>query len=388
MSSNDPFGPGGPFNDPFKKQREQAEMFKRLLGPGYALQQRMKALEGPLAHYRTLEQSGVIGQIAALQNSSVLNNLLTKPTLHAESIAVLQARATPSWMLALQSTALGVAQNDVGITKTQQLLAASAAPNILKLAGLLDTNRSFIEKMLVGSKWTEQFKALTERFGPSLEGVRLAAERARLLDMQILRASAEAAATSTVAIVAEQVLEAHGLIEAIGQADNPAQSLTLFAQLLSLIGALFSGLQENTLKELRGVGAFRLIELILMSIAIFHMVVPAEPPAVDRKMVQELKVEVESLQEKLDKIVAANEEANTAYIANLPRAELKRDAAIRREPKGKAPVLMHAPKGTQLAVKETCEKWRLVVYHDLLTDQLSEGWIYAPAVQMLDEPAS
>src|SRR3546814_19725620 len=50
------------------------------------------------------------------------------------------------------------------------------------------TNRAAIGKLLAASKWTEQFRTFSERFAPSLEGIRLAAERTRLLDMTILRA--------------------------------------------------------------------------------------------------------------------------------------------------------------------------------------------------------
>src|SRR3546814_6071431 len=91
------------------------------------------------------------------------------------------------------------------------------------------TNRAAIGKLLAASKWTEQFRTFSERFAPSLEGIRLAAERTRLLDMTILRASADVVAKSTVAIVAEQVLEAHCLIEALGQADSHTQGLGLLA---------------------------------------------------------------------------------------------------------------------------------------------------------------
>src|SRR3546814_19706583 len=99
------------------------------------------------------------------------------------------------------------------------------------------------------SDWSSDVCSSDLRFAPSLEGIRLAAERTRLLDMTILRASADVVAKSTVAIVAEQVLEAHGLIEAIGQADSHTQGLGLFAQLLSLMRVLFDGVQANTLKE-------------------------------------------------------------------------------------------------------------------------------------------
>ncbi|HEX8056688.1 MAG TPA: hypothetical protein VF481_08500 [Novosphingobium sp.] len=388
MTTNNPFGPGSPLNDLYKRQREMADLLKLARGPGYELQERMKALEGPLAAYRDLEKTGVLAQIAGLQNSGVLSNAFVSSTLHSASISALQARSSSTWMLALQSTARGIAQKDLGLLNIQQLLAASAGADVLKLVKTFDANRSIIEKVTTASKWSEQFRLLSDRFAPGLAGLKLAAERARMLDMQILRASAEVAAKSTVVIVAEQVLEAHGLIEAMGQADSHTQSLTLFTQLLSLVETIFSGLQGNTVKELKGVGAFRLIELLLMAFAIWHMVVPAEMSPGEKAAFEEVTGKIETVEEKLGQIVAANEAADISYIADLPRAELKRDAAIRREPQGKAAVLMHGVKGTQLAVKETREKWRLVVYRDLLTDQLSEGWVYAPAVQMLDEPAS
>ncbi|ARS28303.1 hypothetical protein KC8_13550 [Sphingomonas sp. KC8] len=141
-------------------------------------------------------------------------------------------------------------------------------------------------------------------------------------------------------------------------------------------------------KEIKGVGAIKLIELMLIAITIWHLMVPADLSPAEQKAFTEMNVKIEAVQDKLDKIVTANEAADASYVEGLPRAELKRDAAIRREPQGKAPVLMRGVEGTQLAVKEARGKWRLVVYRDLLADQLSEGWVYAPAVQMLDEPAS
>ena len=290
-------------------------------------------------------------------------------------------------MLALQSTARGIAQKNHGILNTQQLLAASAGADVLKLVNTFNANRSIIETMTASSKWAEQFRLLGERFVPGVAGLKLAAERARMVDMSILRASAEATARSSVVIVAEQVLEAHSLIEALGNANSHAQSITLFAQLLALVEAIFSGFQENTVRELKGVGAFRLIELLLMAFAIWHMVVPAEMTPAEKTAFAEVTDKIETVEEKLGKIVAADEAADESYIAGLPRAKLKRDVAIRREPRPMAPVLMHGLKGTQLAVKDSRERWRLVVYRDLLTDQLAEGWVYAPAVEVLDDPA-
>ena len=51
--------------------------------------------------------------------------------------------------------------------------------------------------------------------------------------------------------------------------------------------------------------------------------------------------------------LAAAAAADNAYLEGLPRAELKREAAIRREPQGKALVLTRGGKGLELAIKES-----------------------------------
>lgn len=155
---------------------------------------------------------------------------------------------------------------------------------------------------------------------------------------------------------------------------------------MQLIGVIFSTFGDNTLKELRNVGAIALIGFIMTVYGIYKEVVPADLTPAEQKVHAEMKVQVETLQEKIDKIIAANQKADEAYVANLPRAELKRDAPIRREPQGKAQILMRGDAGTLLAVKDSRGKWRLVVYRDPLTDQLSEGWVFAPAVELLNIP--
>lgn len=378
MKTNNPFDPSDRFSN----------LFKRALGSGYELQQRLKALEGPLATVRELQRTSTFAHLASLQHNSALSTAWAAVNLHSDSIRAMQAYASSSWMLALQKSAMGISEQELGILKTQKLLEGATGPDVLKLAKTFDANRSIVETVMVASKWSDQFRALTDRFLPSLAGIKIAAERARMLDMMTLGTCAEVSAKSAVVIAVEQVLEAHRLIEAIGQAESPAQSVSLFAALLSVVGALFSRFGENTMKELRGVGAFRLIELVLMAITILHLVAPAEMSPDEQKIFVEIKVDVENLQDKLDKILTASKAVDESYVSGLPRAELKRDALIRCEARGKAKVLMRGVKGMPLAIKQSQGKWRLVVYRDLLTDQLSEGWVYAPAVQMFDETAS
>lgn len=375
MTTNNPFGPSGAFNDLFKREREQAEVIRRALGPGYELQLRMKELEGPLAHFKELQRGGA------------LSSLFGTASFHAESMKQLQALATPSWMQALQSTAIGIGRDELGILKTQRLLAGSIDSDVLRLARTLEDNQSIIKSLMKASRWTEQFKSLSERLAPNLLGIKAAAERAQMLDLMTLRASADVVAKSAVAIATEQVLEAHRLIVAIGQTDSPEQGASLFAALLRVIAAIFSRFGENTINELRNIGAIKIIELLAVALAFMPLVVTPDMSPAEKKVVAEMKAEVETLQEKFDKIQAANMAANEAYVADLPRAELKRAAPIRRDGDAKAIILLKGPQGMLLAVKQSKDRWCQVVYRDPLTDQLAQGWVYAGAVQLLDDPA-
>lgn len=375
MKTYDPFGPGGPFHDFFRQERERAELFRRALGPGYELQQRMKELEGPLAQFKELQRNGTLGSLYATTS------------FHTESIEKLRALATPAWMQALQSTAIGIGRDELGILKTQRLLASTIDTDVLKLAKTFEDNRSIVQNLMTASKWSEQFKSLSERLAPNLMGIKAAAERARMLDMMTLRASADVVAKSAVAIATEQMLEAHRLIEAIGQTDSPEQGASLFAALLTVIAALFSRFGGNTINELRNIGAIKVIELLAVALAFMPLVVTPDMSPAEKQVVAEMKAEVETLKDKLDQIQAANVAANEAYVSNLARAELKRAAPIRRDGNAKAAILLKGPPGMLLAVKQSKDRWRQVVYRDPLTDQLAEGWVYAGAVQLLDEPA-
>ncbi len=386
MTTDNPFGPGGRYHEIFRRQREQQALIRRALGPAYELQQKMKAMQDVLPAFTKLQQSGVLANIAALENVGTISSLQAATKLHSERFKALEALATPAWMVALKKTAIGI-DRDRGILGTQKVLAASSVPDVLKLARTVNINEASIPALMAASRWTDRFRTLSQGFAGNLEGIRLAAERAQFIDMATLRASVGRVAKSSAMIAAEQVLEAHRLVEAISQADTPEQSATLFAAFVSIMGALFQAFGENTVKELRGIGAIKLIELFMLAVAIFQFAVPADLSPAEKKVHAEMQADVEALQEKIDQILATNAAAENAYVEGLPRAELKREATIRRDPQGKAAVLMRGDKGMELAIKESRGKWHLVVYRDALTDQLSEGWVYAPAVLVYGAPA-
>ena len=106
----------------------------------------------------------------------------------------------------------------------------------------------------------------------------------------------------------------------------------------------------------------------------------------ERKVIDETNAEVENLKQQIETILQVSEIASEAHIANLPRAELRRDAAIRREPHGKAQMQIRLDAGAEVAVEERYGNWQSVIYRDPLTQQLSGGWVFAPAVQLHSEP--
>lgn len=373
MKTFDPFGPGGPYHDIFRQQREREELLRRALGPSYDLKRLIEQTKGPLAH------------IAELQRNGALSAAHDSARFHADTIDKLRRLATPAWMQAVQSMAIGVGRDELGILKTQRLLAGAVDRDVLNLAKTLEQNSAAVRGLMSTPDWGERLRSLTASLAPNLMGIKAAAENARLLDMMTLRASAEAASRTAVVIAAEQVLEAHRLIEAIGHAETPDQGASLFAALLTVIAALFARFGENTMNELRKIGAVTLVSVLAGLLGLLPLVTTSDMSAAEKKAVTEMRAEIATLKDKLEEMQAADIAASEAYVSALPRAELRRAAPIRRDGNAKAPVLLRGAPGMLLAIKESRARWRHVVYRDPLTDQLAEGWVQAGSVQLLDD---
>jgi hypothetical protein len=100
----------------------------------------------------------------------------------------------------------------------------------------------------------------------------------------------------------------------------------------------------------------------------------------------ELNHKYEDLKEQTQRLREAEARAEEAYVANLPRAELARDATLRRKPERAGEIVLKAPKGMVLAIEKSEGRWRRVVFRDPLSDQLSRAWVYATAVTLLADP--
>jgi low affinity Fe/Cu permease len=385
MTSKSPFGTDSPLNEMMKRQREQSDLLKRALGPSFALQELTRLPTG-LAAFEAVERSGILKTAAMMKDTRIGEVMAASEAYRLSRLSVLKDYATPSWMVALQKTGIGINRDPTGILATQRGLVGSTVADMVKLGGLFEANRSVLGKLMMDSSIGDQFRAMSQTLAPKLDILKTAAERARMIDMMTLRATAEAVATSSTVVMAEQVIEAQRILDAIGQTEDPTQSTDLVVAFMALMSAMFSMFGENTAKELRAIGAFALLSILLNFQTIYKEFSSQDLTPAEQKAHSEMVVHAKAIEEKLDEILAADEAAKNAYVGDYPRGELKRGAAIRREPQGKAQVLMRGDAGTAIAVKESRGKWRLVIYRDPLTDQLSEGWVYASAVELLDAP--
>lgn len=367
MNDGNDFGFGGRYHEIFKHQRELANLIKNLGGPALELQ----------------------GLKAALQSQSELGlhlkNVSEIARLNVGSVKALDAIADPVWMKALRETAFNVNRQTGEMFASRKLILESMVIDSLTFSQSLKANQQALATLMSGSRLSLQLANLNGRFASDLAAIKGAVDQAWRLESISPRASADIEFKSNLLTAAEHVMEAHRLIDYVSRSQTPAEFVTYFAALVSLMAALFSQFGENTVKELQGIGAVRLIELFMLLVAIVHFATPAETSHGDSEIVATMKIEIKALRDNLTKITEANEAANESYVANLPRAELARTAPIRRDPKRISPILQHGDAGMSLAIKQKHGRWYLVVYRDPLSNQLSEGWAYSSAVQLIDK---
>lgn len=384
MTSNSPFGPKSSLFELLDRQREQMNLLKNGIGSVAELQSRFAAVQPALAHFQELEKSGVLGTAAMLREHSFTGSAAAIQAQRLSELSLLKQYTSPEWMAAIQSATRWIEQDPGGILRTQKAILGSGLPDWSKLASAFAKNQATLGKLLGTSEWAKQAQFLSERLSPNLEIIKLAAERARMLDVATLRAAATEVAASSTVIAAEQVLEAHRLIEAIGQSQDPEQGASLLVALASLMASIVERFGENTMREIGAIGAIRLFELFMVLMAFIAWMNPPELSPGERQAFAEMQAQVKAIGSQLEDLQNAQEAVYAAAINDLPRAELIRPAPIRRHPQGKAQILMRGDAGMLMAVKESHGRWRMIIYRDPLSNQLAQGWIYGPALRLLD----
>ena len=358
------FGAGGAIEQFLRQQREREDMINRIVGPSLAVSRAMKALESPIAKY------------ALARETDTFTKLLRATDFHTKLFQELRLAAKPSWMRALQSTAIGIDRDRPGLMQIERLAASNLNQGIFKTAKLLEANQSALSGIMAATRWQTRFQDLLKQTQPSLGIMRTAIEQARMLDAVTLRASQDVVRSAS-AVATEQMLEVNHLVDALADAGSPDETATLFVALLTVLGRFFDTFGENTLDELRKMGAIGFLSFVVVLLTLMQMEFPKPvqtqpPPAWQQQL--------STLRDQFDAAHHAAAKTDADYLSSLPRAALHRAAQIRREPNGKSTIIMRAPPETELAIKRIEGRWLLVVYRDPLSDQLAEGWVFRPAV--------
>jgi len=374
MSNQNPLGKSAAsaILELMRRERERTDLMKRALGPASDLQKQLEALKNPLARYAEMQKSSVFGQVQEAMR------------LYPDTFKNLRYIANPHWASALQETALAISRQGDDIRKKLGLLSISLDSSILRTAQALHSQNAILATALAANKWQDQFKALSEQLTPSLMAFRATAERMAMLDMQTLRATAEQWQSSAAQTAAQQAIEAQYLIEAFAHTDSPEEGAKIFAAVVALIATMVAHFKGNTVEELRKAGLIQILSILSMIIAFMPGDTPQGLTPDQQRSFAEMRSEIESLQGQIHELRETENTLNEAYVSDLPRAELARKSNIRRAPSKEAPKVLIADPGTLVAVVRSAGRWKLVVFRDPLTDQLSQGWVYNQSVTMLD----
>ncbi|PHR21609.1 MAG: hypothetical protein COA41_00410 [Sphingopyxis sp.] len=376
MKNKNPFGLSSTngIEDFYRREREQALMLKRALGPASVLQEQMDARKSPLK------------QFAELQNSGVLSAVEQARKLHADQFQSINQLMAPNQFSAIRETALALSKQNDSLTNQLKLLAQSFDTGILATAKAMQEQKGVLSAAMAATQWQSQWKILAEQFSPNVSAIRTIAERAMFLDVAMLRATANNhIQTVSTQWVAEQAIEAQNIVEALAQAETADESARLFIAFVSIISAIFSHFKENTVEELRSAGLVSVLVFALAIMALPQLQPEASMSEDERAAYSELQSSVDALHDDLGKILEAENALDESFISDLPRGEILRRASIRHKPERTGQRLAILDGGVPIAIVEKEGRWFRIVYRDPLANQLTQGWVYGTLVVPLNE---
>jgi hypothetical protein len=350
-----------------REEREHAKLFKDMLGGGAVATAIREATQ-----VRDLMR----GVDFDRPYRGVLDALERDRKEHAS----FKALTSTAWALSVTETARNIAERNAGLFEDQRRLSGS----VLDTVKAFDLNRSTVATAIAAASSGDSVRRMIAEALPRFSGFSAIAEQMRLVDAMTLRAS-EGIVQSATALAAEMVLETQRIAEAIVAAPTDEESIELQGKLLELIIGFVARLGPNTITELQNMGLFQWSAWfgtmlgLLLAIAAMN----SDMSQQEKAAFGELNQKVEQLQQETHRYYEAEGRAEEAYVADLPRAELARDATLRRTPERAGAVVMKAPRGMLLAVEKSERRWRLVVFRDPLSNQLARAWVYETAVTLL-----
>lgn len=368
---NNPFGlPESVADRLVREEFERAERYRSMAGGGAVA----NAMREATKHQNPIRDLDVERPLRSILHT------LERDRADREAFSLM---ASNGWAVSVAETARNIAQRSNGLIEQQRHLSSS----VLETVRAFDLNRSAVATAIAAAKVETEIRQTIAGRLPQFSMYGAIAERMALIDAMTLRAS-EGIVQSATALAAEMVLETQRIAEAIAAAPTEEEGSALYGELLEVIVRFLAQLGPNTVAELQKMGLIQWVSLIVGVLSLYLAVVPQQPEQslADKAAFVELNQKIDVLQRETHDYLEADARAEEAYIAGLPRAELARDATFRRRPNPEGEVVLKAPRSMVLAIERTEGDWRLVVFRDPLSDQLSRGWVYETAVMPLAEP--
>lgn len=350
-----------------REERERAKLFKDMLGGGAVATAIREATQARDLMRGVDFDRPYRGVLDALERDR-------------KEQASFKALTSTAWALSVTETARNIAERNAGLFEDQRRLSGS----VLDTVKAFDLNRSTVATAIAAASSGDSVRRMIAEALPRFSAFSAIAEQMRLVDAMTLRAS-EGIVQSATALAAEMVLETQRIAEAIVAAPTDEESIELQGKLLELIISFVARLGPNTITELQNMGLvqwsgwFATMLGLLLAIAAMN----SDMSQQEKAAFGDLNQKVEQLQQETHRYYEAEGRAEEAYVADLPRAELARDATLRRTPERAGAVVMKAPRGMLLAVEKSEGRWRLVVFRDPLSNQLARAWVYETAVTLL-----
>ena len=189
---------------------------------------------------------------------------------------------------------------------------------------------------------------------------------------QHFRVLADAGGLSPGSALFEMVRE----LEAVEPKAEPTREA--IERLVNAIVGLLAMLVQNTRKNL---GEMGLIEIIIIILALKSALDPDYTSA-DRRRDNKTAEIVERMEEAA-KQAAAVRAAEHSYVDSLPRAVVAGLGRVREAPSGSSRIRTGLMRGAVVAVAEKRGRWCRIIFHDELSGDLAEGWIWSDSLTEL-----
>jgi hypothetical protein len=352
-----------------REERERTASYQNMLSGGAVAE----AIRQTTKHQKLLRSLDFDAPYRGLMDA------LERDRMEREAFKKLTSTA---WALSVTETARGIAERHAGLVEEQRRLSSS----VLDTVRTFDANRSTVGAAIAAASPGDSYKRMITDTLSRMSMFGAIAERMLMVDTLTLRAS-EGVARSATAIAAEMVIEAQRIAEAIAEAPTDEESARLYGSLVEVLLRFLTNLGPNTIPELQRMGLVSFISFVITVLSLYTLIPQqtTQSPQ-DKAAFALLNEKVDRLQEEAQNYYEAEAQSEEGYLADLPRAELMRDATFRRQPVRDGDVVLQAPKGMEVAIAEAQGRWRLVVFRDPLSSQLARAWVYATAVTSRARP--